>query len=129
MLILPVKRKWFDLIKSGDKDHEYRLINEYWTKRLVGKTYSKVVITLGYPRRCDTEKRIEFPYRGMTEVLITCEEFGEKPVWVYQIPLIKHRVGLRHSDILRELNECPGCIVESGFIEYVCCEEHWRLLE
>lgn len=34
MLILPIKRKWFDLIKSGEKKEEYREIKPYWTKRL-----------------------------------------------------------------------------------------------
>lgn len=34
MLILPIKRKWFDMIKSGEKKEEYREIKPYWTKRL-----------------------------------------------------------------------------------------------
>lgn len=33
MLILPIKRKWFDMIKSGEKKEEYREIKPYWTKR------------------------------------------------------------------------------------------------
>lgn len=34
MLILPIKRKWFNMIKSGEKKEEYREIKPYWTKRL-----------------------------------------------------------------------------------------------
>lgn len=34
MLILPIKRKWFDMIKSGEKKEEYREIKPYWSKRL-----------------------------------------------------------------------------------------------
>ena len=34
MLILPIKRKRFDMIKSGEKKEEYREIKSYWTKRL-----------------------------------------------------------------------------------------------
>lgn len=34
MLILPIKKKWFDMIKSGEKKEEYREIKPYWTKRL-----------------------------------------------------------------------------------------------
>ena len=36
-LILPLKKKWFDLIKAGIKKEEYRAANEYWATRLVGK--------------------------------------------------------------------------------------------
>lgn len=34
MLILSIKKKWFDMIKSGEKKEEYREIKPYWTKRL-----------------------------------------------------------------------------------------------
>ncbi|MCI9247256.1 MAG: ASCH domain-containing protein [Clostridia bacterium] len=33
MLELPIKRKWFDMIVSGEKKEEYREIKPYWTKR------------------------------------------------------------------------------------------------
>ena len=35
MLILPIKKKWFDMILSGQKKEEYREIKPYWTKRLL----------------------------------------------------------------------------------------------
>lgn len=34
MLILPIKKKWFDMIRSGEKKEEYREIKSYWTTRL-----------------------------------------------------------------------------------------------
>lgn len=34
-LTLPLKKKWFDLIKSGEKKEEYREINLYWVSRLI----------------------------------------------------------------------------------------------
>ena len=34
MLVLPIKKKWFDMIRSGEKKEEYREIKPYWTKRL-----------------------------------------------------------------------------------------------
>ncbi len=34
MLILPIKKKWFDMIVSGEKKEEYREIKPYWTSRL-----------------------------------------------------------------------------------------------
>lgn len=33
-LTLHLKRKWFDLIKSGEKKEEYRKQSTYWIKRL-----------------------------------------------------------------------------------------------
>ena len=33
MLTLPIKKKWFDMIKSGEKKEEYREIKPYWTNR------------------------------------------------------------------------------------------------
>lgn len=32
-LVLPIKRKWFDMIIAGEKTEEYREIKPYWTKR------------------------------------------------------------------------------------------------
>lgn len=34
VLYLNVKKKWFDMIASGQKKEEYREIKEYWLKRL-----------------------------------------------------------------------------------------------
>lgn len=34
MLILPIKKKWFDMILSGEKREEYREVKPYYTKRL-----------------------------------------------------------------------------------------------
>ena len=33
MLTLPIKKKWFDMILSGEKKEEYREIKPYYTKR------------------------------------------------------------------------------------------------
>lgn len=37
MLVLPIKKKWFDMIVSGEKKEEYRQIKSYWTSRFIGK--------------------------------------------------------------------------------------------
>jgi hypothetical protein len=34
MLIFPIKKKWFDMIKTGIKKEEYREIKPYYTTRL-----------------------------------------------------------------------------------------------
>lgn len=33
MLVLPIKKKWFDMIKSGEKKEEYREIKPYYARR------------------------------------------------------------------------------------------------
>lgn len=35
MLILPIKKKWMDMILSGEKGDEYREIKPYWTVRIM----------------------------------------------------------------------------------------------
>ena len=35
MLILPIKKKWFDMILSGDKKEEYREIKPYYETRFM----------------------------------------------------------------------------------------------
>lgn len=34
MLIFHLKKEWFNKIKSGEKTHEYRVCNKYWTTRI-----------------------------------------------------------------------------------------------
>ena len=33
MLVLPIKKKWFNMIKSGEKKEEYREHTEYYCRR------------------------------------------------------------------------------------------------
>lgn len=86
-LHLPLKRKWFDLIKSGEKTEEYRLVNDYWRKRLVDRSYEWIALTLGYPSRDDTERRIVLPWRGYEIKRISHPEWGESEVDVFAIKL------------------------------------------
>lgn len=39
MLTFILKKKWFDLIKSGEKTVEYREVKDYWTARLINAYY------------------------------------------------------------------------------------------
>ena len=47
MLIFPLKKQWYEKIKSGEKTIEYREVKPYWEKRLVdiffkdGQVYKK----------------------------------------------------------------------------------------
>ncbi len=44
MLTLPIKKKWFDMILSGEKKEEYREINVYYQSR-----FDKYAPTGGWP--------------------------------------------------------------------------------
>lgn len=103
VLYLPLKKKWFDLIKSGEKKEEYREIKLYYEKRLLdfksmvkdyralcfkllvfgqltdickeySRNFERIVFTLGYPRADDAERRVIFKNPKI--------RFGEgKPEW------------------------------------------------
>lgn len=48
MLILPIKQKWFDMIRSGEKKEEYREIKPYYDKCLgnevIGFPFTEAII-------------------------------------------------------------------------------------
>lgn len=48
MLVLPIKKKWFDMIASGEKKEEYREVKEYYNKRFSNKRLflEMVIITI-----------------------------------------------------------------------------------
>lgn len=92
-LMLPLKRKWWDLILSGEKVEEFRLVNDYWRKRLEGRTYDEVVLTLGYPKRDDHSRRLVLPWQGFTRKRIVSEEWGGKPRDVFAIRLTADNSG------------------------------------
>lgn len=83
-LILPLKKKWFDMWKSGEKPEDYRVINSYWAVRFCQnhsydrcyhhfdgevrcaqcvdgfkpKKYDRLILTCGYPKKTDSDKRL-----------------------------------------------------------------------
>jgi hypothetical protein len=84
-LILPLKRLYFDQIRSGEKVEEYRLCTPYWRKRLEHRHYGRIVLTLGYPKSDDHARRIIKPWRGYVERTIQHPHFGPEPVRVFAI--------------------------------------------
>ena len=44
MLTFNLKKEWFEKIKSGEKTHVYKEVNEYWFRRLF--LYSKEIFCL-----------------------------------------------------------------------------------
>ncbi len=85
ILYFALKAEYFDAIKAGTKQYEYRLNSPYWRKRLYGKQFSKIVITKGYPKKDDKERRIERPWLGYTRTRIKHPHFGDKAVNVFAI--------------------------------------------
>lgn len=84
-LTIPLKGEYFDQIKAGTKAEEYRLCTLYWKKRLTGRHYDRLILTRGYPKRTETERRMVLPWRGATIRTITHQHFGADPVAVYVI--------------------------------------------
>lgn len=84
-LHLALRGEYFDAIRAGNKVEEYRLMTPYWRKRLVGRSYDLLVLTRGYPRVDDEERRLTLPYRGYAVKDITHPHFGPEPVAVFAL--------------------------------------------
>lgn len=86
-LILPLKRVYFDKIRTGEKTHEFRLVTDFWHKRLVRRNYRHVILTLGYPKGGGQEgtTRLTRKWRGYVLSTILHEHFGPQPVTVFAI--------------------------------------------
>lgn len=50
VLHLTLKKKWFDMIASGEKKEEYREIKPYWQKRFAGKDFDVIEFKNGYSK-------------------------------------------------------------------------------
>lgn len=85
LLTLSLKGEYFDAIRDGTKPKEYRLVNEYWSKRLIGRSYSRIVLTKGYPKAGDTDRRLIRVWRGYEIETIQHPHFGPEPVMVFAI--------------------------------------------
>lgn len=86
-LVLHVRREYFAQIARDEKNEEYRLVTPYWTKRLEGRRYKRIVILSGYPARDDASRRLVFPWCGCERKVIVHPHFGDLPVEVFAIPL------------------------------------------
>ncbi|HIQ91023.1 MAG TPA: ASCH domain-containing protein [Candidatus Coprosoma intestinipullorum] len=73
MLILPIKKKWFDMIKSGEKKEEYREIKQYYTSRFC-KAYDHNVSIGAIHKPLKTHETIMFRNGYSSEIpAIKCE--------------------------------------------------------
>lgn len=100
MIILPIKRKWFDMILSGEKKEEYREIKPYYDSRLIpvfgivpGEREAEICFKNGYsadaPRiyaLCTLDRK-----EGK-------EEWGAEPGKKYYVLQIKEILGTDNMD-------------------------------
>ncbi len=59
VLHLYLKKKWFDMILSGQKKEEYREMKPYWHARLLNKSFDVICFKNGYQKNAP-EFTIEF---------------------------------------------------------------------
>lgn len=85
VLTLPLKAEYFNQIKAGTKTEEFRLRTPFWKKRLEGKTFDVIALTLGYPKRGDADRWLYCSWQGCVIKTITHEHFGPNPVEVFAI--------------------------------------------
>lgn len=69
MLILPIKKQWYDMILSGEKKEEYREIKSYYTKRFDNQLNRKLTIggkkgTLNEWLRTDIKYYLDVKFRN-----------------------------------------------------------------
>lgn len=115
-IVLPLKGVYFDQIKAGTKTEEFRLITPYWTKRF-SRQYRNVILTRGYPKSSDTDKRLVFPWKGITTRRMQHPHFGPLELCLYVIDL-KPSCNCKRSDAWR-------CAVEQGLSTVSChCKCH-----
>jgi ASC-1-like (ASCH) protein len=76
IIIFNLKTEYFNDIKNDKKPLEYRLYNNYWKKRLVGKVYDEVHFKLGYPKNDETKKIIKRKYLGYSIININHKHFN-----------------------------------------------------
>lgn len=66
MLVLPIKKKWFDMIASGKKKEEYREIKPYYDNR-IGRALCGIPFKYVHPdyiKKCIEEETIEVILRN-----------------------------------------------------------------
>lgn len=72
MLIFPLKKQWYEKIKSGEKTIEYREVKPYWKKRFY-KELSKSFEKRFGQKFCNYEKFDEYSVLCDTDAKLTCK--------------------------------------------------------
>ena len=86
VLTLRIKREYWEEIRDGNKEEEFRLVTKYWATRLIGKKFDEIHLINGYPSKTEAEaKTLKRPWRGFSQGQITHPHFGPCPVEVFKI--------------------------------------------
>jgi len=56
-LILPIKKEWFEIIKSGEKDEEYREIKLFYVKKFIKWSVNERTYNILNPENIEKVKR------------------------------------------------------------------------
>lgn len=59
ILHLPIKKKWFDMIASGEKTEEYREIKPHWISRLMLKTGTANLPMISFVARSHSQRKLK----------------------------------------------------------------------
>jgi hypothetical protein len=85
ILHLTLKKKWFDLILSGEKKEEYREIKRYWIHRLCDEVEYETGITWeGVFKKFDNIEFINGYGKNAPKMIVECKgiNIGQaKPEW------------------------------------------------
>lgn len=87
ILHLTLKKKWFDMIASGEKIEEYRDVKQYWINRLFEdgllfndlREYDIIRFRNGYAKKCP---EIDIEYKGAEhrgKTIKSNEKWGAQP--------------------------------------------------
>ncbi len=98
MLTLPIKKKWFDMIKSGVKKEEYREIKPYYDSRFkiylpFESDFNNIIFRNGYRKDSPKIKCHCLIYRGYGK-----KEWGAEPNKLYYVLKILSVGDLEKSD-------------------------------
>lgn len=67
-LFLILKKCWYQQISNGTKSIEYRSLNKFWCKRIIGKNFKHVVFQLGYSKNAP-QMKVPITYIDKTKKL------------------------------------------------------------
>ncbi len=85
MLVLPIKKKWFDMILSGEKKEEYREIKPYYTTRFVNAGFLEHTFN----------KNCTAPTYNRTVIMFRNGYSSNSPSFTAEVGL---RIGTGHSE-------------------------------
>lgn len=85
VLHLNLKKKWFDMILSGEKKEEYRDISDHYRPRLLNREYDVIRFRNGFQRDA---RIMEVEFKGTTKGA-GLPQWGAPPLGTVNVYIIK----------------------------------------